>query len=289
MTSKDIISFWKKDLFHIGSNIFTPKSLVVLIVSLTIVFFVSSLIKKLLADKIFPRYKLNKGKSESIATIIRYSILIVGLFIILQTSGINLSAFGIMFGALGIGIGFGLQNVSNNFISGLIILFERPIKVGDRVEVEGIAGNIIQISARATTIITNDNIAIIVPNADFINLKVINWSLHDDKVRFNFPVGVSYNEDPKQIKKVLMEVAMACEGVLKEPTPDVLFEEFADSSLSFNLRVWSSEYSDRPKMLKSLLYYAIFEKFKEHNIEIPFPQRVLHIKQVEENPDLLKH
>jgi small-conductance mechanosensitive channel len=157
------------------------------------------------------------------------------------------------------------------------------------VEVEGIAGNIVRISARATTIITNDNIAIIVPNSNFINSKVINWSLHDTKVRFNFPVGVSYKEEPEKIKSVLMEIALNCEGVLKDPEPDVLFEEFADNNLSFNLRVWSSEYCDRPKMLKSMLYYAIFEKFKEHNIEIPYPQRVLHIKQAPENAELIKH
>jgi len=288
MIAEQIISFWKKDLFHIGTNVFTPKTIVVLIASLTTLFVAASLIKKLLADKIFPKYKLSRGVSESIATIVRYSIVVVGLLIILQTSGLNLSAFGILFGALGIGIGFGLQNVSNNFISGLIILFERPIKVGDRVEVEGIAGNIIRISARATTIITNDNIAIIVPNSNFINSKVINWSLHDDKVRFNFAVGVSFNEDPEKVKKVLMEVALNCEGVLRDPAPDVLFDEFADNSLSFNLRVWSSEYADRPKMLKSLLYYAIFEQFKTHGIEIPYPQRVLHIKQADDNAELIK-
>ena len=288
MIAEQIISFWKKDLFHIGTNVFTPKTLVVLIASLTILFVAASLIKKLLADKIFPKYKLSRGLSESIATIVRYSIVVVGLLIILQTSGLNLSAFGILFGALGIGIGFGLQNVSNNFISGLIILFERPIKVGDRVEVEGIAGNIIRISARATTIITNDNIAIIVPNSNFINSMVINWSLHDDKVRFNFPVSVAYDEDPEKIKKILMEVAVNCDAVLKEPTPDVLFEEFGDNNLIFNLRVWSTEYSDRPKMLKSMLYYSIFEQFKIHNIEISFPQRVVHIKQAPENAESLK-
>ena len=228
--------------------------------------------------RIFPRYDLNVGVSQSIATIIRYILVIIGLFIIFQTSGIDLSAIGLLVGALGIGIGFGLQNITNNFISGIIILFERPVKVGDRIEVDDLAGNIVNISARATTIITNDNIAVIVPNSDLVSNRVINWSHNDRNVRLNFPVGVSYNEDPEKIKKLLLEVANANQGVLQKPPPDILFENFGDSSLEFNLRVWTDEYSDKPKVLKSQLYYSIFKKFKEHGVEIPYPQRDLHLK-----------
>jgi len=273
----EVLEFWNEALFSVGTTNFTPRTIILFTGSVVLVFAFASLIKRILVSKIFKRYGLDKGVAESTGTIIRYLIVLIGLTIILQTSGIDLSALGILFGALGIGIGFGLQNISNNFISGIIILFERPVKLGDRVEVDGIAGNIVKISARATTIITNDNISIIVPNSDFINEKVINWSLNDTLIRFNFPVGVSYKEDPANIKKLLLEVAVATDGVLKEPSPDVLFEEFADSSLNFNLRVWSREFSDKPKVLKSKLYYAIFEKFKEHNIEIPFPQRDIHV------------
>ena len=146
------------------------------------------------------------------------------------------------------------------------------------MEVDDIVGTVESISARSTTIITNDNIGVIVPNSAFINERVINWSLNDRNVRFNFPVGVAYKEDPAIIRKLLIEVADENSGVLKEPKADVLFEEFGDSSLNFNLLVWSHEYSDRPKVLKSQMYYAIFEKFKQHNIEIPFLQRDLHLK-----------
>jgi small-conductance mechanosensitive channel len=279
---EQVTSILNKELFHIGSNTFTMISLIVLIVSLLALFFITSLIKKLLVKRIFPRYKMDRGTAESIATIIRYVIVIIGLMIIMRTSGIDISSLGILFGAIGIGIGFGLQSISNNFISGIIILFERPVKVGDRIEVEGVAGNIVKISGRATTIITNDNIAIIVPNSELINSKVTNWSLNDHMVRFNFPVFVSYKEDPQRIKEILLEVAGECGEVLKDPLPDVLFEEFADNSLIFNLRVWATEYSDKPKVLKSILYYEIFEKFKQHNIEIPYPQRDLHIISGEE-------
>jgi small-conductance mechanosensitive channel len=269
---------WNFELFKLGESVFTTRTFLILIFSLFLLFYVTSHIRRLLVKRIFPRYDLNIGVSQSIATIIRYILVIIGLFIIFQTSGIDLSAIGLLVGALGIGIGFGLQNITNNFISGIIILFERPVKVGDRIEIDDLAGNIVTISARATTIITNDNIAVIVPNSDLVSNRVINWSHNDKNVRLNFPVGVSYKEDPEKIKKLLLEVANANTGVLQNPPPDVLFDNFGDSSLDFNLRVWTDEYSDKPKVLKSQLYYAIFKKFKEHGVEIPFPQRDLHLK-----------
>jgi small-conductance mechanosensitive channel len=268
---------WNFELFNLGDTVFTTRSFLILIASLFLLIYVTSKIRKLLVSKIFPRYDMNVGVSQSIATIIRYILVIIGLFIIFQTSGIDLSAIGLLVGALGIGIGFGLQNITNNFISGIIILFERPVKIGDRIEVDDLAGNIVNISARATTIITNDNIAVIVPNSDLVSTRVINWSHNNRSVRLNFPVGVSYKEDPDKIRKLLIEVAASNTGVLKDPSPDVLFENFGDSSLDFNLRVWTDEYSDKPKVLKSQLYYAIFKKFREHQIEIPFPQRDLHL------------
>ncbi len=276
--SERVVTIWNMELFQLGGSSITLSSLMWLLASLVLLFTISAFIKRMLVSRVLTRYDLEMGTAESVGTIIRYAILLLGMVIILQTSGINLSALGILFGALGIGIGFGLQNISSNFISGIIILFERPIKVGDRVEVDGIAGNIVNISARSTTLITNDNIAIIVPNSQFINDKVINWSLNDKLVRFNIPVGVSYKEDPAKIKRILLEVAQNCEGVEKSPAPDVLFEAFGDSSLNFVLRVWSTEYSYVPPILKSKLYFSIFEKFKEHGVEIPFPQRDIHIR-----------
>lgn len=273
-----IKTVWRQELFTLGDTTFTLQALLILLTSLILLFYLSSKLKKLLVNRVFPRYGIDHGIGQSIAAIIRYVIVILGLIIIIQTSGIDMSALGILMGALGIGIGFGLQNVTNNFISGIIILFERPIKVGDRVEVGGIAGDIVKISARSTTIITNDNIAVVVPNSDFINSTVINWSLNDRNVRFNFPVGVAYKEDPSKIKKLLLEVAEANPGVLNDPPPDVLFDEYGDSSLNFILRVWTNEYSNKPKVLKSQLYYSIFKKFREHGVEIPFPQRDIHLR-----------
>jgi small-conductance mechanosensitive channel len=275
---------WSAQLFKMGQVEFTTSTIAFLLISFTLLFYITAKIKKILLNKIFPRYGMNPGMSSSIATIVRYILVTIGVILIFQSTGINLSSLGILFGALGVGIGFGLQNITNNLISGIIILFERPVKVGDRIEVGNVVGNISSISARATTVISNDNIAIIVPNSEFISSTVINWSHNDRNVRFNFPVGVSYNEDPAKIKKLLLEVAKANPGVLQTPPPDVLFKAFGESSLDFILRVWTTQYSDTPFVLKSQLYYSIFEKFKQHGVEIPFPQRDLHLKSGFEKP-----
>lgn len=271
---------WNTALITSAEGSFTLGKLITIILSLIFLFIITAAIKKILVKRIFPKYNINVGVAEAIGSLFRYTLIILGFIIIVQASGIDLSTLGLLIGALGIGIGFGLQNITNNFISGLIILFERPIKVGDRVEVGDVAGNVVEISARSTTIITNDNIAIIVPNSELINQKVINWSLENRMVRLNFPVGVAYKEDPEKVRQVLLEIALNHDGVLKSPPPDVLFDSFGDSSLQFNLRVWTDSYSDRPKVLKSQLYYAIFEKFRQHNIEIPFPQRDIYIKEM---------
>jgi small-conductance mechanosensitive channel len=289
---EQIRGFWDeiKDLFITFLQIFTAEfgtlagvsisvwSIIQFFTFIFLLFYISGKLNKLLVNKILASYDLDIGIRQSIGTISRYIIIVLGLYIIINAAGIDLSAITVLFGALGVGIGFGLQNIVNNFISGLIILFERPIKVGDRIEVGKINGDVVDISARSTTVITNDNISIIIPNSEFISSQVINWSYNDRRIRFRFPVGVSYKEDPEIVKRILLEVLDANEGVLNNPSPDVWFDEFGDSSLNFNLMVWTMKYVQRPKQLKSQLYYEIFAKFKEHNIEIPFPQRDLHVK-----------
>jgi small-conductance mechanosensitive channel len=265
-------------LLMVGDTKLTIGLFLGLTISIILLFIVSELARKFLANKILTRYKLEIGIRQSIATIFKYIVIIIGLVTILQNSNVDLSALGILAGAIGVGIGFGLQNITNNFISGLIILFERPIKVGDRIEVDQVYGDVVTISARSTTILTNDNISIIVPNSQFIDNAVINWSHNDSNIRFNIPVGVSYNEDPEKIKRILLEVVKKNQGILKQPPPDVLFDKYNDSSIDFNLRVWTTQYTNRPGVLKSQLYYEIFRKFREENVEIPFPQRDIHIR-----------
>lgn len=277
-------NFWEivtNPIFSLGSFNVTIWSLFYLLLLLFLLFFITKRLKDWLVYKAFATSSIEIGVRIAVGTIVRYVVVLIGLFIILQTLGIDLSSVTILAGALGVGIGFGLQNVTNNFVSGLIILFERPIKVGDRIEVGEINGDVINISMRATTIVTNDNISIIVPNSEFISSTVINWSHSDRNIRLNIPVGVSYNEDPEKVKGILLEVVDKNSGVLKEPKPDVLFDEYADSSINFNLRVWTTDYINRPGVLKSQLYYEIFKRFRTEGIEIPFPQRDIHLRNTE--------
>lgn len=280
---KQFSYLFNETLFTLGKSDITLLTIVYVSVAIFFLFFLSSRFSKLLSRSILVKYTSSPATVHSVSTIIRYVILIIGLIVIVQTAGIDLSTLSILAGALGVGIGFGLQNITNNFISGLIILFEQPIKVGDRIEVGEIKGDVIKVSARATTVVTNDNISVIVPNSEFISSTVINWSHNDRNVSFRFKVGVSYKEDPRIVKKILMEVAEENSGVLKKPPTQVLFDEFGDSSLNFHLRVWTTEYINRPNILKSQLYFAMFKKFKEAGIEIPFPQRDLNLKSGFEN------
>ncbi|MFA0963468.1 mechanosensitive ion channel family protein [Roseivirga sp. BDSF3-8] len=273
--------FFSYTLFNLGESEVSLLTLIYFVLALVALFTMVSRLQRVLVYKILTRYRLDIGVRESIGTIFRYITLILGFFIIISSIGIDLSTLSILAGALGVGIGFGLQNITNNFISGIIILFERPIKIGDRIEVGDINGDVVNISARSTTVVTNDNISVIVPNSQFIEKEVINWSHNDRMVRFRFPVGVSYREDPGHVRDLLLEVVEENGGVLKNPIPDVLFDGFGDSSLNFHLRVWTSEYINRPRVLRSEIYYAIFEKFREHGIEIPFPQRDLHLRSAD--------
>jgi small-conductance mechanosensitive channel len=277
-----VIDFLSVPVFSIGESNVTIWTIVYLLFLFLLLYFLTKKLIRIIVYKLLAKSNIELGVRIAVGTILRYFVLTIGFIIILQTVGINLSSLTILLGALGVGIGFGLQNITNNFVSGLIILFERPIKVGDRIEVAGVIGSVVRISMRATTILTNDNISIIVPNSEFISSTVINWSHTDRNVRFNIPVGVSYNEDPEKVKKILLEVAADNPSVLKNPTSDVLFTEYGDSALMFNLRVWTSEYIDKPGVLKSDLYYEIFRRFSQAGIEIPFPQRDVHIKQMPE-------
>ncbi len=190
-------------VFQLGESDLTVALFLYLIISVGLLFYLSARLKSILQNRILLRLRYNAepGVRQAISTIFRYIVVVFGLIIIIQSAGLDLNFLTILAGALGVGIGFGLQNITNNFVSGIVILFERPIKMGDRIELsnsagETINGDVINISARATTVLTNDNIAIIVSRSNLITSSVINWSYNDRRVRFNFPVGVHFKEDP---------------------------------------------------------------------------------------------
>lgn len=265
-------------LMNLGDNSVTLGMVITVLSASIILYIVSGWIKHFLVEKFLHHRGLDVGVSQAIASLVRYVILFFGFMIIIQWTGIDLTALNVFAGAIGIGIGLGLQSIANNFISGLIILFGRPIKIGDRIEVGSIIGDVLAISPRASTILTNDNIAIIVPNSEFINSTVTNWSYTDRRIRFNVPVGVAYHSDPEAVRSLLINVALKHPGVLKEPAPDALLVEFGDSSLNFQLRVWTFEYINKPYILRSELNYEILKELRAQGIEIPFPQRDIHIR-----------
>lgn len=273
-----LMALLKTPIFEAGGTSFTLWTLLQIALLLVLLVYLSGRLRGWMADRLLVRTRLDFGARQAVATITRYVVLLLGLLIILQTAGVNLTTLNVLAGAVGIGVGFGLQNIISNFISGLIIMFERPIKVGDRIEIDGVEGDVVDIGARSTVVLTNDNINIIVPNSKFITENVVNWKYNDGKVRFKIPVGVAYGSDLRKIESILLEVAAAEEDVLNDPPPVVRFIEFGDSALNLELRAWSSSAVTRRGKLVSALNFAIYDRFNAEGIEIPFPQRDLHIR-----------
>lgn len=216
-----------------------------------------------------------------------YTFFSIGAITGLNALGIDLSSLAVFSGALGIGLGLGFQPIVKNFASGLILLVEQPVKVGDRVQVDDLRGDIVHIESRATWIRTNDNVVMIVPNSEFIEGRVTNWTANDRNVRINVPLGVSYGSDPERVRSVLQRVGADHPDVLDEPPPDVIFTGFGDSSLDFELRVWTNRHVTTPKIIASDLYFGLFAALKNEGIEIPFPQRDLQLRSVA--PGVLEH
>ena len=266
---------WNQPLPGVPLSLF---QIFLLIALLMTVFWISSRTKRFLFNRFLANSGLDRSLQYAIAQIVSNIVLIVGILIVLENTGIHLGALTVFAGAVGVGIGFGLQNIASNFISGLVILAERPITIGDRVEVAGIAGQVQQIRARSTVILTNDNITMIVPNTKFIESPVTNWTYGDPRVRFRIPVGIAYGSDIDKVREALLAAGRENPHTLKDPEPSVFLEKFGENSLDFELVVWSSEKSYRPRSFRSDLNFAMERKLREAGIEIAFPQRDLHIR-----------
>jgi len=272
-----ILRVLETPLIKIGQAQLSLRTILYFAALVLILIVVVGRLKKWLVERVLVRTRLDLSARQAVGSIFQYLGILLGLLIIVQTAGIDLTTLNVVAGALGVGLGFGLQNVAANFISGLIILLERPVKLGDRIEVGNVEGDVVEIRARSTTVLTNDNIAIIIPNSKFITENVINWSYNDNRVRFRVPVGVAYGADARKVERALLEVGAAHPDVLKDPGPVVRFTGFGDSSLNFELRVWSSALMQRRGKLVSDLNFAIYDKLAESGIAIPFPQRDLHV------------
>lgn len=266
-------------LFHIGETPVTVWLLLYPIALIVLFIFLVNRLHHWLVNGVLARSSIDVGTREAVGAIFRYALLVVGFIVILQTTGIDMTVVSVIAGTLGVGVGFGLQNIVNNFVSGLIILFERPIKVGDRIEVGNVHGRVTRIGARSSTVLTNDNIAIIVPNLKFITENVVNWSHADQKVRFRIPVTVAVSSDPYLVERLLLQSAREVPEVLDDPEPGVRLFGFGENGMHFELRAWSRALIQRRGLLTSKLNYVIYDKFTAHGIAVPTPQREIYVRR----------
>jgi len=269
--------FFDTRLLTIGTTDVTPSAIFVFLSILLIIVVFSRLFARKLVDRILIRLQIEEGTRYTFRRVIELTFILIGVIIAFQSIGINLSGLAVIFGLLSVGIGFGLQNITSNFVAGLILLFERPIKVGDRVTVGGMEGDVVEINIRSTTIRSLNNIDIIVPNSEFVSSQVVNWSHGDRKIRLDIEVGVSYNSDLETVLRSLKEVALENQEILRDPEPDVHLREFGDSSWNMKLRVWIDNPKRHP-VVRSDINCAIVRKFRENGVEIPFPQRDYHLR-----------
>jgi len=281
ITPEQIYSFLVKlistPIFSVKETPITFVSLIILIGMLVGVSYLAKMTKKLLIHSILPKAQMDIGTQYTLARMSQYTVVTVGSIFALQFIGIDLSGLTVIFGLLSVGIGFGLQNLTSNFVSGIIVLFERPISVGDRVLINDIEGDVTEINIRSTKIQSVNNISYIVPNADFVSGTIINYSHGDSRIKIDIEVGVSYSSDVEMVKKALNEVAQENNEVLLMPKPEIFLTKFGDSSWDMMLRIWIPD-GKRRMQVTSDLNFAIVDKFRQYNIEIPFPQRDVWFK-----------
>ncbi len=245
-----------------------------------LLWFATRLVSRMIRARLLDRTQLDEGVKFALQRMLAYVLFVFLALTSLHALGVDLGSFAVFGGALGIGLGLGFQTIAKNFVSGLIILLEQTVKVGDRVEVGNLQGDILTIRSSATRIRTNDNVIMIVPNSEFIEQRVTNITLNDRRVRIHVPFGVAYGSDPERVRALVHDIGQSHPDVLEDPTNDVIFTGFGDSSLDFELRVWTVKQVTTPRIIASQLYFSLFEAFKREGIEIPFPQQDLHLKSV---------
>ncbi len=279
---KQIINY---PLFNVGDKTITPVNFFLMLLILVIGWYIGKYYKKTIYN-IRKKYKMSHSVATLLGNFGYYAVLVVSFLSALKAVGLDLSSFTIIAGALSVGIGFGLQNIVSNFISGIILMFENSMKVGDYIQIdENTRGEVMDISMRSTIIRTNDNVDLIIPNQTFIQNNVINWTLNDDSIRFRIPFGVEYGVKIEEVENVVLKALEKSDipYIKKHPkfdvTPKVIFIEMGESSLNFELFVWvRGEYARKPRGTKSEFLKVIYTALNEAGIGIPFPQQDLHIK-----------
>ena len=243
-----------------------------LVATIWAAFLVSRFVRFALEEDVYPRLPLGRGLPYAISSLLHYAILLLGFLAAIGAMGVDLNRVTLLTGAFGVGVGFGLQTIVNNFVSGIILLFERPIQVGDAIQMTDLDGEVRRIGIRATTVHTWRGAEVIVPNATLISGNVTNWTLSDRTRRFELQVGVAYGSDPQRVLEVLREAAASVPGVLSQPGPVVLFQSFGDNALNFEVRAWTAHFEEWAAV-HSQMAVAVNAALKAAGIGIPFPQR----------------
>jgi small-conductance mechanosensitive channel len=256
-------------------------SVLVFVAGVALAIWLARLVRFLLREEVLPNMSLPRGVDNSVASLTYYALVIVGLLAALAAAGVKVGQLAFLFGAMGVGIGLGLQDVVKNFVSGLILMFERPIQPGDVVEISGTSGRVQDIGMRATTIKTFDGADVVVPNGTLLSEKFTNWTLRDQHRRLDIDIGVAYGSDPDQVSALLLEVVAGTEGVADTPAPAVLFSGFGASSLDFSVRAWTHDFDNWPS-IRSAVAARLYAALVNAGIEIPFPQQDLHLRSVSE-------
>ncbi len=274
----DLLSIsFTRSLFILGDRPYSLLDLLILFFLFSGLLFITRFLTELLRTRILQLTGMTRGSQEVISVVIKYGFLSFGTIVLLQVWGVNLSSIAIIGSAFGVGIGFGFQDIAKNFASGLVLLFERSIQVGDFIQVDEHMGTVERVGARSIVLKTLDQISIIVPNSRLLADEVTNWSHGNPTSRIHLPVAVSYSADVQKVKSALLQAANEHLEVLRYPPPQVFFKGFGDNSLNFDLLVWTSDPS-RQLPLASDLYFRIEAILREQEIEIPFPQRDLHLR-----------
>jgi len=247
----------------IAGSQFTPLKLLIVVTLLGVLVWATRRTTHWLINHVLARRGVDVGLREALGAITRYLVIGVGTLVILQAAGINLTSLNVLIGAIGVGLGFGLQNITSNFFSGLILLLERPIRIGDRVEIGGTVGEVREIAARATTLVTDENVAVIVPNSQFISERVTNWSRPNVLTAYVLTFHIRRDSDPDLVRRTLLEAASRHERVLRSPAPEVEFVQIGLRGLRFHLQVWSREDLKTAGSLRSELNFAVYKELGE--------------------------
>jgi potassium-dependent mechanosensitive channel len=280
---RELVISWGEHFLTRGMSIgkadFSLISIVLFIFVIWLSMFISRIVRHILKEEVFPRVTVERGIPGTIIMLVRIALITIGFLLAAAVAGMQLSSLTIIIGAFSVGIGFGLQNIFNNLVSGLILAFERPIKEGDTVEVNNLLGVVMRIGIRSSVVRTYDGAEVIVPNGSLISNDLINWTLSDAQRRVDIRLGVAYGTDPEKVLKILINAAMEHPHAIKEPAPRAFFLGFGDSSLDFRVLAWTD--LDHRLEMESDIKVAINKAIKEAGIEIPFPQTDLHIRSVD--------